>query len=87
MDIPLAELQKLAAPAKLAYAEGYPSDASFQPALIAKAVKTARAAEVALVFIGLPAANDSEGGDRADIDLTRHQVALIQAVSAAQPWP
>jgi beta-glucosidase len=35
--------------------------------------------------IALPAFKESEGYDRADLDLTAQQVALIQAVSAVQP--
>ena len=45
----------------------------------------ARAAEVALLYVALPSFKESEGYDRADLDLTVQQVALIQAVSAVQP--
>jgi beta-glucosidase len=40
---------------------------------------------LALLYIALPTFKESEGYDRADLDLTDHQVALIQAVTAAQP--
>jgi beta-glucosidase len=85
VDIPVDELQELAGSAQLVYAEGYPSDGSFQPALIDEAARTARAADVALIFTALPDDDDNEGNDRADLELTRQQVALIKAVSAAQP--
>ncbi len=42
-------------------------------------------ADVALLYIALPTYKESEGYDRADLDLTDQQVALIQAVTAAQP--
>lgn len=85
VDVPFDEIQKLAASAQLSYAEGYPADLSINQALIDQAVAVAQAAEVALVFIALPPSIESEGYDRADLTLTPHQVALIQAVSQAQP--
>jgi beta-glucosidase len=85
VDSPLDELQKLAAGAETSYSEGYPVDDSSQPALIDAAVTAARQADVALLYIALPAFKESEGYDRQDLDLTAHQVALIRAVTAAQP--
>jgi beta-glucosidase len=85
VDLPLSELQKLAGEAELSYAPGYPVDSSFQQSLIDEAVKTARAAEVALLYIALPTFKESEGYDRVDLDLTPHQVALIKAVTSVQP--
>jgi beta-glucosidase len=85
VDIPYDEVQKLAGAAHLTYSGGYPTTPAFDQALIDEAVRAARAADVALLFIALPAFIESEGYDRADLGLTRQQVALIQAVSAAQP--
>jgi beta-glucosidase len=85
VDIPFEELEKLAGDSQLTFAEGYPKDESFDQALIDEAVKNARSAEVALLFISLPATKESEGYDRPDLDLTLHQVALINAVGAVQP--
>ncbi|MGQ9491303.1 MAG: glycoside hydrolase family 3 C-terminal domain-containing protein [Anaerolineae bacterium] len=85
VDVPFEELQARAGDAELTYAEGYPADESFRPDLIEQAVELARAADVALLFIALPAYKESEGYDRTDLDLTAQQVALIQAVTAAQP--
>ena len=85
VDVPFAELEKLAGGAQLSYSEGYPADDSSRPDLIAAAVAAARAADVALLYIALPTFKESEGYDRADLDLTDHQVALIQAVTAVQP--
>ena len=84
LDNPYEELQKMAGDAKLSYAEGYPKDESFDQALIDEACKNARSAEVALLYLSLPATKESEGYDRPDLDLTSHQVALIKAVTAVQ---
>lgn len=84
-DIPFDEVQKLSGTAQLTYAEGYPAALSLDQALIDQAVAVAQTAEVALVFIALPPSIESEGYDRADLSLTPHQVALIQAVSKVQP--
>jgi beta-glucosidase len=85
LDNPFEELQKMVGDVELSYAEGYPNDESFDRALIDEASKNARSAEVALVYISLPATKESEGYDRPDLDLTSHQVALIKAVTTVQP--
>jgi beta-glucosidase len=85
VDIPFEELHKVAEGAELTYAEGYPEDDTFHQELIDAAVEMARAAEVALLFVALPTFKESEGYDRADLDLTAQQVALIKAVTKAQP--
>jgi len=82
---PFDELPARAPTARFTYAEGYPVDDSFRQELIDQAVAAAQAADVALLFVALPAFKESEGYDRQDLDLTDHQVALIQAVSRAQP--
>jgi beta-glucosidase len=84
LDVPLEELKKLASEASFTYAEGYPSDESFDQSLIDEAVRNASSAEVALLFICLPASKESEGYDRPDLDFTDHQIALINAVTATQ---
>ncbi|MGW8225585.1 MAG: glycoside hydrolase family 3 C-terminal domain-containing protein [Anaerolineales bacterium] len=85
LDNPYEELQKLAGDAQLSYVDGYPVEDSFNQALIDEAVESAGSAEVALVYISLPAAKESEGYDRPDLDLSSHQVALLKAVTAVQP--
>jgi len=85
LDNPYEELQKMAGDTELSYAEGYPSDESFDQALIDEACKNARSADVALLYLSLPATKESEGSDRPDLDLTSYQVALIKAVTAVQP--
>jgi beta-glucosidase len=85
VDIPIEELQKLAGDANLSYAQGYPAEDSYDQLLIDEAVKNARVAEVALLYISLPATKESEGYDRSDLDLTPQQVTLIKAVTEVQP--
>jgi beta-glucosidase len=85
VDNPFKELQKSAGDAELNYAEGYPTGAAFDQSLIDAAVKNARSADVALLYLALPDSKESEGYDRPDLDLTPQQVALIKAVTAVQP--
>lgn len=85
VDNPFEELQKLAGGAELLYATGDMMEDGFNQALIDEAANVAAQAEIALLYIGLPPFKESEGYDRPDIDLSRQQVALIQAVSAVQP--
>ncbi|HEY3437886.1 MAG TPA: glycoside hydrolase family 3 C-terminal domain-containing protein, partial [Actinotalea sp.] len=68
---------------ELTFAAGYVVDSEeADPALVAEAVEAARGAEVAVVFLGLPASYESEGYDRAHMDLPAQQVALLEAVAA-----
>jgi beta-glucosidase len=83
--LPFDELQARAGDALLTYAEGYPADDASRPEMIVEAVALARDAEVAVLYIALPSYIESEGYDRANLDLTAQQVALIQAVAKAQP--
>jgi len=50
-----------------------------------EAVAVAKDAEVALVFVGLPDEDESEGFDREHIDLPAEHLALVDAVAAANP--
>ena len=85
VDSPFDELQKLAGNSKLDYTEGYTVGSEFDQALIEQAIKEARSADVALLYLALPESKESEGYDRTDLDLTPHQVALIKSVTAVQP--
>ncbi len=53
--------------------------------LRAEAVAAASASDVAVVFLGLPAAEESEGFDREHIDLPAAQLAVLDAVVEANP--
>ncbi|MCA9914269.1 MAG: glycoside hydrolase family 3 C-terminal domain-containing protein, partial [Anaerolineae bacterium] len=83
--VPSDELRAQMPDAEFAYAEGYPSDASFRQEMIDEAVSIAQTADVAVLYIALPTFKESEGYDRTDLDLTEQQIALIKAVSAVQP--
>ena len=83
--IPLKELEARAGDAKVTFAIGYPAGDTFRQDLIDEAVTLARSADAAVLFIALSDSSESEGYDRADLDLTRQQVELIQAVSKVQP--
>lgn len=68
-----------------AYAEGFPADRDeADEAKFAQAVAAARAAEVAVVFAGLPDSFESEGYDRTHMRLPACQDELIRRVCAAQ---
>ncbi|PRY48488.1 beta-glucosidase [Geodermatophilus tzadiensis] len=67
---------------ELPFAPGVGDDAA---ARRAEAVALARDAEVAVVFVGLADADESEGFDRTTIDLPAAQVELVRAVAAAAP--
>ncbi|WP_063563804.1 glycoside hydrolase family 3 C-terminal domain-containing protein [Paenibacillus sp. O199] len=72
--------------ATITYKSGYNlnSDES-APTLVAEAVESARAADVAVLFIGLPDRYESEGYDREHLDIPVNQQELITAVAAVQP--
>ncbi|MGF0116397.1 glycoside hydrolase family 3 C-terminal domain-containing protein [Promicromonospora sp. Marseille-Q5078] len=81
---------RAAAGADVPFAAGYtldegPDDDRPLEALVAEAVETARGAGTVLLFLGLPAAYESEGYDREHLDLPADQVALLRAVAAANP--
>lgn len=68
------------------YVPGYRlDDPEPSPDLVEAAVAAARAAEVAVLCLGLPERAESEGYDRSHLDLPPNQVALVDAVAAAQP--
>ncbi len=52
---------------------------------IDEAVAAAARSDVALVFVGVSRSTDSEGYDRADMELHGEQNALVEAVAAANP--
>ncbi|MGX5695525.1 glycoside hydrolase family 3 C-terminal domain-containing protein [Agromyces soli] len=86
LDTALAEIERLAGTAP-AFAPGFTLDAkaAADPALLAEAVAVAGGAEVVLVFLGLPAAAESEGFDREHLSLPTAQLELLEAVRAVNP--
>ncbi|RXZ73178.1 glycoside hydrolase family 3 C-terminal domain-containing protein [Agromyces albus] len=86
LDNALDEIRALAGPAaEVAFAAGYGDDGAASDELTAEAVAAASAAETVLLFLGVPAALESEGFDRDDIELPAAQLALADAVIAANP--
>jgi beta-glucosidase len=76
--------------------DGYGEDVSFSPgfsldgsgeadALRRDAVSLAASSDVAVLFLGVPAAEESEGFDREHIDLPAVQLELLDAVLAVNP--
>ena len=68
------------------FAPGFTLDDEAQdPALTEQAVTAAQQADVVLLFLGLPAAYESEGFDRTTLDIPAKQVEVLEAVAAANP--
>ncbi|MFT4213405.1 MAG: glycoside hydrolase family 3 C-terminal domain-containing protein [Microbacterium sp.] len=68
------------------FAPGFTLDDSGDAgALKDEAVDAAASADVAVLFLGVPAAEESEGFDRTHIDLPAAQLDLVDAVIAANP--
>ncbi len=88
LDTALDELRALST-GEIVYAQGFSTAAAVGAqecaALRHEAVAAASAAEVAVLFLGLPARLESEGFDRDDIDLPAEQLLLVDAVLAANP--
>ncbi|MDU0968320.1 MAG: glycoside hydrolase family 3 N-terminal domain-containing protein [Actinomycetaceae bacterium] len=73
-------------PVDVTFAPGFTlDDSEGDPALVAEAVEQARAADVALVMIGLPGPAEAEGFDRTSLDMPAKQIELLRAVCEANP--
>jgi beta-glucosidase len=70
---------------RAAFAPGFTFDGSDAASLRDEAVALAAANDVAVVFLGLPEADESEGFDREHLDLPAVQLDLLDAVLAANP--
>mgnify|MGYP001165242948 FL=1 len=88
LDTALEEIRALAT-GEVAYAPGFSLAADVAESEAAQlrdeAAAAASAAEVVVLFLGLPARLESEGYDRDDIDLPAEQLAVLDAVRAANP--
>lgn len=72
--------------AEITYAQGYGlKEDVIDEALVAEAVEAAKAAEVAVIFAGLPDAFESEGYDRSHMKMPECQNYLIRQVCSVQP--
>jgi beta-glucosidase len=68
------------------YAQGYDTKEDvIMPELISEAVQAAKEASIAVLFLGLPDAFESEGYDRTHMRLPECQSALLDAVLNVQP--
>lgn len=68
------------------YAPGYEAGTGeTSEDLLATAIDTAAQADVAVVFVGLPDASESEGSDRVDMALPSGHDELVRRVCAANP--
>ncbi len=68
-----------------AYASGCDEKGNTTDALIAEAVAAATAAEIAVLFVGLPGKYESEGFDRDSLTMPEGHLRLIAEVSGANP--
>ncbi|MGW0672274.1 glycoside hydrolase family 3 C-terminal domain-containing protein [Streptomyces sp. NPDC002746] len=85
LDDALGAITALAGADRVDFAPGFTLDGVADPALVADAVALAERAETVVLFLGLPAACESEGFDRTDIELPADQVALLERVHAVNP--
>ncbi|MCJ0903216.1 glycoside hydrolase family 3 C-terminal domain-containing protein [Rhodococcus sp. ARC_M6] len=85
LDNALDAVQAIAGSERVSFAPGFNFDGNADREKVAEAVEAARNADVAVLFLGLSSATESEGFDRTDIDLPGDQLALLQAVHAVNP--
>ncbi|BBC31133.1 hypothetical protein SGFS_024270 [Streptomyces graminofaciens] len=84
VDSPLEELRAVLPDAQVDFAQGYRTAGLSDAArLRAEAVAAASRADVAVLVVGLPEADESEGYDREHILLPPEQVELVRAVAGA----
>lgn len=74
-----------AATGEVGFAPGYRLDGEPDADLVTAATEAAAAAEVVILFLGLPAGQESEGFDRDHLELPADQLALLDAVLEANP--
>jgi beta-glucosidase len=84
LDNALDEITTLAGH-DIPFAAGYGSDGVASEAQVQEAAAVASAADVALLFVGVPAEQESEGFDRQNIELPAAQLQVLDAVLAANP--
>ncbi|TIC79331.1 glycoside hydrolase family 3 C-terminal domain-containing protein [Nocardioides sp. GY 10127] len=85
LDVPLDEVVAAAPGAQVTFAAGWAASMEPDQALVDEAVAAASAADVCVLFLGLTDGIESEGYDRTDLSLPADQLALLAAVTAAQP--
>lgn len=79
-------LDSVPSDAQVTYAEGFPDDKDFYDDVqVAEALKTAKEADKAVIFAGLPDSFESEGYDRFHMRLPDCQLRLIDQILQVQP--
>nr|MBA3527845.1 glycoside hydrolase family 3 protein [Propionibacteriaceae bacterium] len=83
LDVPLDELKAgMGVGVEVRFASGFGIGTTDGDAhKLAEAVEAARGADHVLLFLGLPAAAESEGFDRTDMDLPANQINLVHALA------
>ncbi len=86
VDIPYEEIEKIVGnDTKLLYAQGYdPDTEEIDKNLIVEAKETAKKADIAVIFAGLPDNYESEGYDRAHMRMPESHNRLISEVADVQ---
>jgi beta-glucosidase len=87
LDSALDEIERVAGAGRVTFAPAFTLEADpvLDGTLAAEAVAVAAAAPVVLLFLGLPARDESEGYDREHLSLPKNQLALLEAVQAVNP--
>ncbi|GAA2159623.1 glycoside hydrolase family 3 C-terminal domain-containing protein [Actinomadura napierensis] len=70
---------------RMTFVPGFVLSGEQKEDLLDEAVRAAAAADVAVVFLGLPEGEESEGFDREHLDLPQVQLRLLEAVARANP--
>ncbi|WP_019925113.1 glycoside hydrolase family 3 C-terminal domain-containing protein [Nocardia sp. BMG111209] len=84
LDIPLDEIRRVAG-SEVPFAAGFTTDGSGDAAALRReAVELARSAEVAVLFLGVDAGQESEGFDRDHLELPGEQLTLLREIAAVQ---
>jgi beta-glucosidase len=83
---PYEELVKLAGEnVRFTYSDGYGAEGIYDHQLADEASQNARDADAAIIFAGLPDSYESEGFDRASLEMPEGHNRLIEKVSEVQP--
>ncbi|MFE7559185.1 glycoside hydrolase family 3 C-terminal domain-containing protein [Kitasatospora sp. NPDC057500] len=87
LDDALTAITAAAPAATVAFAPGFPVDDPHADAdaLRGAAVRAAAAADVTVLFLGLPPSYESEGYDRDHLELPAEQIGLLDEVAAVNP--
>lgn len=81
VDVAADEIARLVSSDRVRFAPGYGVDTTEDDAALAdEAVRVASSSDTVVMFMGLPDSYESEGFDRAHMDLPPNQLALLDAV-------